>query len=368
MPPGTLALPTHVSCRWHELCRRRRLPRVTPSSQNIPVLEARSDLWAPHGDGSTLTCAVCPRRRKSGAPGLFVSLNVDDDPDKASIEVTGSQRRVISTEQREEFDMKDKELKKKVKDSFGKAPNDAWTNSPTKHDLYETYGWGEVNVLLKPLSAVITGVTSNPVILATKTLSNNSSVTATYNTDISETVTNTFESTYSSSFATTMGQEISYGIEGIGGGKTSFSFTAEFGEAHSTSYSTTVGASSGVSVTLQPNESVIATLSSFRGTVNARVTYEASLTGFVACNYNPRHKDHHFWGLGVGGVMGNHRLSLVPPLPPPTHTRASAAYPFSPLLLPALSVLPSTSPQHSHSTFSPQPKCPPLNPQGTRRR
>jgi len=249
---------------------------------------------------------------KSGAPGIFVSLNVNDDPKKASIKVTGSQLRVITTEQRKDFDMDDSQLKQKVNEYFGKTPNSVYTNDPTPwNNLYETYGWKPVEVHLKPVSAVITGVTSNPVILASKTFSNNSNVTGIFNTDISDEVTNTFESTYSNSFATTMGQEISYGVEGIAGGTTSFEFTAESGESYSTTYSSTVGASSGVTVTLAPNQSVIAELSSFRGTLNARVTYEASLTGQVACNYNPTFQGHHFWGLAVGRVMGSPKQTIV---------------------------------------------------------
>jgi len=241
----------------------------------------------------------------SGKPGLFVNLVVDKDFDKSSIKVTGSLLKVITEEQRELFGMGDAQLKQKVNDYFGKAPNDVYTSDPTPwNNLYKSYGWEEVHVLLKPVSAEIIGVTSDPVILATKTLSNTSNITGEFHTSISENVTNSFGSTTTNSLSTTINEEVSYGIEGIAGGKIGFEFTSEFSETTSKDYASTVGAESGVTVTLKPDESVIAKLSSFRGTLNARVKYEASLHGSVALNYNPTFKGHHFWGLGVGSIMG----------------------------------------------------------------
>jgi hypothetical protein len=38
--------------------------------------------------------------------------------------------------------------------------------------------------------------------------------------------------------------------------------------------------------------------------MKVRITYQARLIGSTAINYNPTFKDHHFWGLDIGGVMG----------------------------------------------------------------
>ena len=37
--------------------------------------------------------------------------------------------------------------------------------------------------------------------------------------------------------------------------------------------------------------------------MKVRVRYNAYLIGSTAINYNPTYKDHHFWSLGIGGVM-----------------------------------------------------------------
>jgi len=266
-----------------------------------PALKMMSRLSMAH---SARSASSMMKSNTSGSSSLFVKLGLAVEAKNATINATGSDSDIITTSQIKLFGMEDDQLREHVKRYFGQAPN--WvTVGPS--GLYETClsNSPRVQVVLKPVSAKIIGVTSKPVILATKTFSNNSDIPATFHADISSDVTDTFESTYSTSFAVAVGQDVSYGLTGIGSGTTSLSFTAEFGEASSQSSSNTIGESSGVTVTLKPKESVIANLSSFRGTLKARVTYEASLTGQVACHYSPTFKGHYYYGMDVNGVMGS---------------------------------------------------------------
>jgi hypothetical protein len=75
------------------------------------------------------------------------------------------------------------------------------------------------------------------------------------------------------------------------------------GQGGSESKSVTVGSTSGVSVELDPGESIEAQLTASRGVMKVRITYRAYLAGNTAINYNPTFKDHHFWALDIGGVM-----------------------------------------------------------------
>lgn len=254
---------------------------------------------------------MCPRRRNSGV-GLSVKLGVHETAEKSTIEVTGFTKGIITDDQRAQFGIENAELKEMVNKYHGGSVNDVFTSDPTPwNNLYKTYKWEEVYVLLTAVDAEVIELTSNPVILGAKTLTNHSNVDAEFTTSISESVTESFSSTWNSSLASTLGQEVSYGVEGIAGGKTSFSFTTEFGESETTSHQATVGAASGVTVVLRPKQSVIAKLSASRGTLKARVTYEARLGGLVACNYNPTFKGHHFWALGIQNVMTTPSVKMI---------------------------------------------------------
>jgi len=150
------------------------------------------------------------------------------------------------------------------------------------------------------------------VIIATKTFKNNSTKKATFDASISDQVTNTTESNWSETDTIDVGQTISYGVSflGAGGGETSMNYSHSWGQGGSESKSIIVGTDSGVSVELEPGESVEAVLTASRGVMKVRIVYKAYLTGSTAVNYNPTYKDHHFWGLNIGSVMSAAGLSI----------------------------------------------------------
>jgi hypothetical protein len=45
--------------------------------------------------------------------------------------------------------------------------------------------------------------------------------------------------------------------------------------------------------------------------MKVRIVYKAYLIGSTAINYNPTFKDHHFWALDIGSVMGAAGLTLT---------------------------------------------------------
>ena len=78
---------------------------------------------------------------------------------------------------------------------FGRSPNDAYLHSPTPWgDLYTTYNWPQVSMVLVVQSAKILGITSEPIIVKTQEFTNNSSVKGTFNVAISDTVEDTVSS------------------------------------------------------------------------------------------------------------------------------------------------------------------------------
>jgi hypothetical protein len=86
-------------------------------------------------------------------------------------------------------------------------------------------------------------------------------------------------------------------------GETSLNYEHSWGQGGSESKSVILGTSSGVSVSLDPGESILAELSASRGVMKVRIIYNAYLTGVSAVNYNPTFKGHHFWALDIGGLL-----------------------------------------------------------------
>lgn len=248
--------------------------------------------------------------------GIEISVKAGVDTATSSVNALGSVQHIITDKERTTFDIEDKNLKNAVGKYFGKNPNDAFLHSPTPwDDLYKSYGWDQVQTVLIVKSATITGITSEPVIVATKTFSNNSSKKATFDASISDQVTNTTESNWSETNTIEVAQTISYGIEFLGcgsaGGSTSMSYNHSWGQGGSESKSISIGTTSGVSVELNPGESVEAVLSASRGVMKVRIVYKAYLIGCTAVNYNPTFKDHHFWGLNIGSVMNAAGISNI---------------------------------------------------------
>ncbi|MDI1251196.1 MAG: hypothetical protein PSV13_20200 [Lacunisphaera sp.] len=238
---------------------------------------------------------------------IKVSIVAGKTGNESSIKASGSVQHVITDKERGSFGIEDRALKEAVDAYFGEKPNDAYVKSPARSDdLYKKYDWPQVQTVVGVTGARILSVTSKPVIVSTQTFTNHSSKAATFNCAISQSVQTTTESNWSTTDTVEVGQKIEYGVSFIAEvkGETSLTYSHSWGQGGSQSESVTVGSDSGVSVELQPGESVKATLTASRGELSARVSYEAHLIGDAAVNYNPTHKGHHFWGLGIQGIMG----------------------------------------------------------------
>lgn len=245
--------------------------------------------------------------------GITINITAGSDEATSSVSASGQIRHIITDTERKTFGIEDDGLKTAVDKYFGRRPNDAYLHSPTPWgDLYKTYGWDQVETVLDVKNATITGITSEPVIVSTNTFTNNSSVGGTFNVGITDQVTNTATHTWSETNTIEVSQTISYNIGFLGtggGGETSMSYQHSWGQETTESKTVTVGSSAGVSVYLEPGQSVEAVLTASRGVLKVRIVYKAHLEGQTAVNYNPPHRDHHFWGLDINAVMNAAGLS-----------------------------------------------------------
>lgn len=239
--------------------------------------------------------------------GFNISVVAGTTAATSSVTAYGFDAHIITDHERESFTITNKPLKEAVKAYKGKKPDDVYVHSPTPWgDLYEKYGWAEVETILIVKSAEVLGVSSEPVIVSTQTFTNTSSKTATFNAAIQDQVTNTVEHSWSSTDAIEISQSFTYEVGFLGtgaGGETSMSYSHEWGQSKTESESITVGSTSGVEVTLEPGESVQAQLIASRGKMQVRITYMAYLSGQTAVNYDDTYQGHHFYGLNINNVM-----------------------------------------------------------------
>ncbi|MEV6522592.1 ETX/MTX2 family pore-forming toxin [Longispora sp. NPDC051575] len=244
---------------------------------------------------------------------ISVSITAGGDAGSSSVTASGTLLHVITDTERSTFDLGDSSLKSAVHAYKGKRPNDAYLRSPTPwNDLYKTYDWPEVATRLKVKSARVTGITSEPVIVAERDLVNGSSVPADFEASITEQVANTTSNTWSKSNTVSVEQRFTYDVKFLGaggGGETSMSYSHSWGESRTETKEVVVGSTSGVKVRLDPGQSVVARLTASRGVLKIRIEYKASLKGWTACNYSPRYEGHHFWGMSIASVMRDGGLS-----------------------------------------------------------
>src|SRR5271156_1054538 len=99
--------------------------------------------------------------------GIEVSIKAGLTAATSSVSASGSVQHVITDTEVATFGLQDGNLKNAVGKYFGQNPNDAFLHSPTPWgDLYRTYNWPQVQTVLVVDSATITGITSQPVIVA----------------------------------------------------------------------------------------------------------------------------------------------------------------------------------------------------------
>ncbi|XP_059047951.1 spherulin-2A-like [Achroia grisella] len=236
-----------------------------------------------------------------------INIVASDNEAERAAEVAGNIVDIISDEERSSFGISDNSLKNAVGTYFGKRPDDAFVRSPTPWgDLYKSYNWDQVTRILTPVRATILNVTSQPTIVMNQVFHNNSTRTATFKAQIQQKVQNTITSKWEKGGDLTVGQSIEYGIkvEAVSvSGKTSMSYSSQWGKSVSKAEAVSVGSESGVQITLEPNQEVIAELYATRGTMQIKVDYEATLSGDTAINYGRTYKGHHFWALGINDVM-----------------------------------------------------------------
>lgn len=239
-------------------------------------------------------------------PGLSVTLVAGADPSSSRVDTSGTVAHVITDAERTAFNIQDASLKGAVNAFFGQTPDDAFLSEPTPWNLYGSYGWPQVQTTLVAQSAQIVGVTSNPTIMRTNKLTNNSNVPATFEAKVTEEVSTSTEESWSTTDAIEVSQTISYDVSFLGtgaSGETAMSYSHSWEEGKAETESFTLGSASGVSVVLEPNQSVEAILSASRGVMTVQIVWKATLSGMTAINYGDTFKGHHFWGLDLGGVM-----------------------------------------------------------------
>jgi hypothetical protein len=239
---------------------------------------------------------------------ITIEIEATDSASISKVELFGSIRDVISDKEQISFGITEKPLLDGAERYSGGRPQDVFVRSPTPwNDLYLSYGWPQVKRTLRPVRSTITGIKTEPVIVATKEFINNSTYTALFNAGILQEVQNTVTNSWERGHELTVGYSLMYEVK-MGFGSVSsgggVSYTSAWGKTTTESQTLRVGSTSALEVTLEPGQAVVASMTATRGTMNVLVDYEATLDGIVACNYPRKYNGHHFWAYNVRAVMG----------------------------------------------------------------
>lgn len=151
--------------------------------------------------------------------GISIAVKAGADQASSSVSASGSIQHVITDQEVAAFGIKDAALKAAVAKYFGRAPNDAFLHSPTPwNDLYATYGWPQVQTILVLQSATVTGISSNPEVIASNKFFNHSKVAGTFNASVTTQVSNTESTTWSESSTLSFSESVNWkvGFEGLG--------------------------------------------------------------------------------------------------------------------------------------------------------
>ncbi|MVO89214.1 hypothetical protein GPA10_31790 [Streptomyces sp. p1417] len=248
-----------------------------------------------------------------------VQITASQEPSKCWITATGQQIHTITDTESKAFGFDDYDrIRRACGNIIGEAPDEWFLHNPTKphpnpgdhryDNAYDVFGWSPVTVTLSPTKAEWLGVDANPVIAYHVEWDNELDHPATYSADMSvlktESVSHTVSSSTSIGVGTTIG--FSVGIEGIGdvSREGSFNFTKEWGDASTNTQDITVGASAQAYDDVPERSIETAYLWSSLGSARFRVTYQASLSGWLMTINNDWYGGHGYRGLGPGSVLG----------------------------------------------------------------
>ncbi|MFE3197813.1 ETX/MTX2 family pore-forming toxin [Embleya sp. NPDC059237] len=193
-----------------------------------------------------------------------------------------------------------------IKEGFGKILDGKPDHVYWSDEHYKTFGWTVPSTTLILAKSEIIGIDTKPVIVKDQTFTNDSTKAGEFNASVQDSVTCSVSDTWTQSNRVDVGQTFNYQVEFLGtggGGSTQLTYSHEWGHSKTETKDITVGSQSGVSVTLQPHQSVVAELSASRGTLKARFTFHATVSGDLIGYFNDKHKGHWWWCAPINEVL-----------------------------------------------------------------
>lgn len=238
---------------------------------------------------------------------MNIGVNITTNNNDSIVSAHGHLCNVITENERNTFGLGDHQIKTAIESIHGKRPNDVFVRSPTPwDDLYSRFNWPQVQRFTKVRRVDVVENKEITVVVSEAILKNNSSHRGTFTTNLSTSVRNTTSSHWSQSHGISIGQKISYGFKWLDvefGGETSFGYSNGWGHGSTQSNENSTNVGGNIQVQLEPNEIVRAQIVAKRANAKVKVEYESYLTGYVAMNYYPPYKGHHFWAWDVEEIL-----------------------------------------------------------------
>lgn len=246
-----------------------------------------------------------------------ISLRIQDDK-IASLSSCGKFEHVISDSEAVLFGVTPDNLKGAINNYFGKTPNDVFLRSPTPwDDLYKRFSWPEVKLRFEvdgPLK--IDSFDVDRTVLIEKKITNDTQSKKTFDVEMEQVG---YDIIWPTGW---ISEDENLGFNDSPNGWNNISFinylvtfpTLNIQEGNPL-LKTRILVDEGKArcknakikcsrkVELEPGQTVNARL--YLDFIKAKVLFpfKSSLSGYVAVNYDPVYKDHHFWGLPIKEIM-----------------------------------------------------------------
>ncbi|KAI8433550.1 hypothetical protein MSG28_015576 [Choristoneura fumiferana] len=245
---------------------------------------------------------------------IIIDIHASETMRESDIAVKGSLQKVITPTDITSFQLTESVLKNgvyKLTDTQKRVPTNVYIKSPTPwHDLYKTYGWKQVNTVIKPVKTNIVYIEKETDVVLNRKIVHGGSEPSEHKVTLPTKVENNVTS-YWNKDTKPFKADIEYNInfDGIGN-LTKFNLNSTW---NTNLFKRDVGvvSPSVVQFSLEPNQNSSVTLTATKVTVNVQVEHMAILDGIVVANFEEAINGHHFYAYDIGSVMDAANLSDI---------------------------------------------------------
>ncbi|KFE69441.1 hypothetical protein [Hyalangium minutum] len=246
-----------------------------------------------------------------------VDIQASKNFNQCTASATGLEIHTITGTEQQAFGLYGDGLYQAIRAIMGARPDTVWLYDPTMggadhtsdksyNYCYDKFGWSPVTTTLRAISAVPVGLSTSPVIVNHTQWDNKTDHVVNYSAGLSAQESETVSHSWTNSDKVSFGGKIAIkiGIKGFeGGGDATFNYEQSWSDTKTESKTITVGTNASAQSEVPAHTTETAYLFSTLGSALYRVTYQATLSGAVAYQYESWYNGHRYYAVDVNYVL-----------------------------------------------------------------